>query len=140
MAILVRLRNSGWRWRQIAANRRNAKKSSGPRSARGKARSCRNALSPRSNNRQREDPFVSAGCDDVGPIAVARRRGSRRCGLTAAEAEIDLLRIRNYRATLVEELRGRGEPFSSSLIEKLAKLDRYERGAYSRRQKALRAI
>jgi hypothetical protein len=59
--------------------------------------------------------------------------------LIAAEAEIDLLRIRKYRAALIEEARGQAEPLSSSLVDMLNKLERYERRAFARRNKALRA-
>jgi hypothetical protein len=57
----------------------------------------------------------------------------------AAEAEIDLLRIRKYRAALIEESRGQAEPLSSDLADKLNKLERYERRAFSHRNRALRA-
>ena len=60
--------------------------------------------------------------------------------LIAAEAEIDLLRIRQYRAGLIEESRGRAELASFDLADKLDKLERYERRAFARRNKALRAI
>ena len=59
--------------------------------------------------------------------------------LFAAEAEIDLLRIRKYRAALIEEARSQAEPSTSSLADMLNKLERYERRAFSRRNKALRA-
>jgi hypothetical protein len=61
----------------------------------------------------------------------------------AAEAELDLKRIRKVRAYLFEKLyfadtaapHGIGE-----LNRKLAKLERYERRAFSRRKRALRAM
>jgi transposase len=50
------------------------------------------------------------------------------------------LRIRKYRAALIEESRGRAELVSFDLADKLDKLERYERRAFARRNKALRAI
>jgi hypothetical protein len=125
--------------RQIAANRRNAKKSSGPRSAAGKARSGRNALRHGLTITSGRNPvfqqdvlvlarFLSPAGDDFDDAA-----------LIAAEAEIDLLRIRRCRAALIEEARGQAEPLTSGLVDMLNKLERYERRAFARRNKALRA-
>jgi hypothetical protein len=61
----------------------------------------------------------------------------------AAEAELDLLRIRKIRAALFESLYFANEAAPDRLTElndKLAKLERYERRAFSRRKRALRAI
>jgi hypothetical protein len=92
--------------RQIAANRRNAKKSSGPRSADGKARSRRNALSHGLSIASRAIPAFQ---QDVILLARALSPAGEEIGdaaLIAADAEIDLLRIRKYRAALIEESRG----------------------------------
>ena len=108
--------------RQIAANRQNAKKSSGPRSAAGKARSRRNALRHGLAIASRTIPAFQP---DV--MALARSLSSAGddfddAALIAAEAEIDLLRIRRYRAALIEEARRKGEPLSSDLVDMLNKL------------------
>jgi len=123
--------------RQIAANRRNAKKSSGPRSADGKARSRRNALSHGLSIASRAIPAFQ---QDVMLLARALSPAGEDIGdaaLIAADAEIDLLRIRKYRAALIEESRDQA---SSNLADKLDTLERYERRAFARRNKALRAI
>jgi hypothetical protein len=60
--------------------------------------------------------------------------------LIAAIAEIDLLRIRKYRAALIEESRGHGGPISFDLVSKLHTLERYERSAFARRNRAMRVI
>ena len=60
--------------------------------------------------------------------------------LVAADAEIDLLRIRKYRAALIEESRGQASSPSFDLADKLDALERYERRAFARRNKALRAL
>jgi hypothetical protein len=58
----------------------------------------------------------------------------------AADAEIDMLRIQKYRAALIEESRGHAGPVYFDLANTLDTLERYERRAFSRRNKALRAI
>jgi hypothetical protein len=125
--------------RQIAANRRNAKKSSGPRTADGKARSRRNSL--------RHGLSVTSGMipafeQDVVVLARALSLVDDDIGaaLIAAEAEIDLLRIRQHRATLIEGSRTRAEPPCFDLADKLNALERYERRAFSRRNRAFRAM
>jgi hypothetical protein len=126
--------------RQIAANRRNAKKSSGPRSADGKARSRRNALRHGLSIASRAIPAYKK---DVMLLARALSPGGaviEDAALIAAEAEIDLLRIRKYRAALIAESRGQGGSVSFSLANNLDTLERYERRAFARRNKALRAI
>jgi hypothetical protein len=126
--------------RQIAANRRNAKKSSGPRSAGGKARSGRNALRHGLSIASRAIPAFEK---DVKLLARALSPAGEDIGdatLTAADTEIDMLRIRKCRAALIDECRGQGGPVSFDLASKLDTLERYERRAFARRNKALRAI
>jgi hypothetical protein len=124
--------------RQIAANRRNAKKSSGPRSADGKARSRRNALR---HGLSIASSAIPAFQEDVMLLARALSPAGEDIGdaaLIAADAEIDLLRIRKCRAALIDESRDRAGLVD--LADKLDRLERYERRAFSRRNKALRAI
>jgi hypothetical protein len=60
--------------------------------------------------------------------------------LIAADAEIDMLRIRKCRAALIEESRGQAGHVYFDLANRLDTLERYERRAFARRNKALRAI
>ena len=60
-----------------------------------------------------------------------------------AEAEIDLLRIRKLRASIIKTVYGNPEALLgdfSELNETLAKLDRHDRRAFSRRKRALYAL
>jgi len=60
-----------------------------------------------------------------------------------AEAEIDLLRIRKIRASQFKSIVGNADArpeAHAELNENLAKLERYERRAYSRRKRALHAM
>jgi hypothetical protein len=61
----------------------------------------------------------------------------------AAEAELDLLRIRKIRLLQFKSLADNPDTRSEAYVElnsNLAKLERYERRALSRRKRALRAI
>jgi len=66
------------------------------------------------------------------------------CAREAAGAELDLLRVRKIRASLFETLSFVTNDATSgslaNLNDKLAKLARYERRAFSRRKRALREM
>jgi hypothetical protein len=100
--------------RQHAANRRNARRSTGPRSAAGKARVAQNALRHGLNVAVAEDPLLT---EEVARIARAICDGAPRGGPGAppaelaylarqvAEAQVDLMRVRRARhAILVRAL------------------------------------
>jgi hypothetical protein len=78
--------------------------------------------------------------------ALAHGRSGPNIGefaLQAAGAEIDLLRIRKLRASRYNAILGDPETRlddHSAFNEELAKLERYERRAFSRRKRALRAL
>jgi len=132
--------------RQIAANRNNAKKSTGPRSDAGRAASRRNA--------RRHGLAIAIGTDPAfqDEIEKLAKTLSLSQGVQhvdertreAAEAELDLLRIRKVRAWVLETLYFAGNGATSSNLaevnDKLAKLERYERRAFSRRNRALREM
>jgi hypothetical protein len=130
---------------KIAANRSNAKKSTGPRSKAGRQASRRNALRHGLAIDIRTDPAYH---DDIEQLA---KMMSRACGMQnvsdsardAAEAVLDLFRIRKIRASLFETIYFADTGAPDRLIElnhKLAKLERYERRAFSRRNRAMRAM
>jgi hypothetical protein len=131
--------------RKIAANRNNAKKSTGPRSEGGRSVSRHNAL--------RHGLAVSIGNESAfgGDVEDLAKLLSSASGLhsasgvarEAAEAQLDLSRIRNIRDCLYETIYFVDTDAPDCLIElndKLAKLERYERRAFSRRKRALRAM
>ena len=78
--------------------------------------------------------------------AIASAGGQKTVGVIArqaAEAEIDLLRIREIRATLFNGLYEKPDVQLHDYTElnnNLAKLERYERRAFSRRKRALHAM
>jgi hypothetical protein len=131
--------------RKIAANRSNAKKSTGPRSKAGRQASRRNALRHGLAIDIRTDPAYHA---DIEQLAKMISRASGRQNVSdsardAAEAVLDLSRIRKIRASLFETIYVADTAAPDRLTElndKLAKLERYERRAFSRRNRALRAM
>jgi hypothetical protein len=131
--------------RKIESNRKNAQKSTGPRSEAGQRRSRRNALRHGLSVAIGSDPSFS---DDIRRLAgvLAQGRSGPNIGEfahQAAEAEIDLLRIRKLRALRFNAVLGNPETKlddHSEFNEELAKLERYERRAFSRRKRALRAM
>jgi hypothetical protein len=131
--------------RQIEANRNNAKRSTGPRSVAGREAARRNA--------RRHGLAVAIGGDaafheDIEKLARALSLAGGTQEISehareAAEAELDLKRIRKVRAFLFEKLcfaDAAAPDGITDLNAKLAKLERYERRAFSRRKRALRAL
>jgi hypothetical protein len=129
--------------RKITANRNNAKKSTGPRSKAGREASRRNA--------RRHGLAIDIGADpafheDIEKLATVLSSGAQKVSehaRQAAEAELDLTRIRKVRAWLFETLYFADTAAPDAMTElndALTKLERYERRAFSRRKRALRAV
>jgi hypothetical protein len=131
--------------RKSASNRKNAQKSTGPRSEVGRRHSRRNALRHGFAVAIGSDPSFSKDIEALA-IIVASSSGGQTVGefaRQAAEAEIDLLRIRKLRASRFKAVYGNPEARREDyfeLDESLAKLERYERRAFSRRKRALLAM
>jgi hypothetical protein len=128
---------------QIAANQNNARKSTGPRSKAGRAVSSRNAVQHRLAIDIRSDPEFQ---DDIEKLADAVSKGTqivREGARKFAEAEINVWRIQNVRASLFEKYyfaRAASPDGLVELNENLVKLERYERRAFSKRKRALCAL
>ena len=131
--------------RKIASNRKNAQKSTGPRSESGRRRSQRNALRHGLAIAIASNPAFSNEIDLLARL-VAGDICQRSVGDFArqfAEAQIDLLRIRKIRASQFSSVMGNPDARPgdfSELSDGLAKLERYERRACSRRNRALRLL
>jgi hypothetical protein len=131
--------------RKTAANRSNAKKSTGPRSDAGRKASRRNALRHGLAIDIRTDPAYRDDIEQLAKLMSHARGRQNVCDNArhAAEATLDLGRIRKVRAFLFETIYLPDRGALDCLVElndKLAKLQRYERRAFSRRNRALRAI
>jgi hypothetical protein len=140
---------------KVAANRRNAQRSTGPRSAAGKARTRYNALEhgltiPISHDAATAD-LIS---DLANRLCDSDEYRERDLALRAAEAELDTLRVRRARVDLVNRaarrLRGAARHALSETeraalafaanCKTLVAFDRYERRACARRNRALRQL
>ena len=141
---------------KIAANRRNARRSTGPRSAAGKARARRNAFrhgltTPASLDHvamDRIDNLVDALTIDV------HSQLQFQLATVAAEAQVEIERVRQTKVNLVNrasaQLREEGAGLLSAgeraalafagKTEILMACERYERRAISRRNRALHAL
>ena len=91
--------------RKIKANRANARASTGPKTARGRARAARNALRHGLSLPVRSDPALSEEVETLareiaGPDANTRIKELAR---RVAEAQIDLRRVRYARHQLLSD-------------------------------------
>ena len=157
--------------KQIAANRRNALRSTGPRTPLGKARSRANSLRHGLLSKAMADLALATGAQKLA-TRIAREHGQPdHCAeaLTVAEAELTILQTRAIRARLLDmsssqtTLSGAASDRSDSpdrgdatrtaidkqndlavagpgLLPMLLRLDRYEKTAVLRRQRALRNL
>jgi hypothetical protein len=129
--------------RKITANRTNAKKSTGPRSKAGREAGGPEWGPPRPGHEEGDPPAVKAGqLATVLSLSSGAQKVSEHAR-QAAEAELDLTRIRKIRARLFETLYFADTAAPGGMTElndALAKLERYERRAFSRRKRALRAV
>ncbi|MBR0801133.1 hypothetical protein JQ615_37845 [Bradyrhizobium jicamae] len=102
--------------RQIAANRRNAQKSTGPRSTQGKNRSGKNAF-----RHGLSRPLIGAEFKRELEALVRQIVGDRKGKLaiefarSAAEAELELARVRRLRAHLIDGFAALGQLNSAEL-------------------------
>ena len=140
--------------RQIAANRRNARKSTGPRSGAGRKRASRNAYrhgltlnitSTAAFAKQLNKLARKIAGDTKDAITLERARA-------VAHAELDLARVRRAKVALIERPSAFGEldalatmpsqePDRSAeavrrALPDLRKLERYERRSAARRDRA----
>jgi hypothetical protein len=129
--------------RKIAANRKNAKKSTGPRSAAGRATSRHNARRHGLATGIGSDPAFRDDIEILAKLLAGGRENFGEFAREAAEAHLDLTRIRRIRAGLFARMRffdAASTEDLRALAEQFARLERYERRAFSRRKRALRLI
>ena len=126
--------------KQIAANRANAQKSTGPKTAAGKLKSSRNAyrhgLSCPLRFDPSFDPIFSAKADAISRALMGEdaNEDNLRSAAEFAHAQLELRRIRSTRTGLMETF-DLDQPDIRTL-QRMAALDRYERYAHTRRRRA----
>lgn len=144
--------------RQIAANRRNAQTSTGPRSAAGRKRASGNSLRHGLTSAKAANTQLDRGIEKLARQIAGRNADAVILDYArdAARAEFDLAQIRRIKVALIERAAVLGEGPSafampSSEPERTAEairralpdlcvLDRYERRALARRERALRGV
>jgi hypothetical protein len=121
--------------RQIAANRANALRSTGPKTAVGLARSSRNAVRHGFSCPFPSDPVTLATVDALAQVLAGKEAvEDAMSGAEFAEAHLELLRIRSTRTALISKI-----DFvncDTHKLRRLVALDRYERYAHTKRRRA----
>jgi hypothetical protein len=127
--------------RKIAANRLNAKKSTGPKTWHGRARSSHNARRHGLSLSVSSDVAYSAEIERLAReiISISKTRPTIELARRVAEAEIDLARIRQARHSLIER-NGGLDNVSEDVLQQLNAMDRYARRVFSRRKFAIREL
>jgi hypothetical protein len=129
--------------KQIAANRANAKKSTGPRTAVGKLRSSRNAFRHGLSRSLPPDPTTLAKVDSIARVMAGEQTSEDYLEPAAnfARAQVELLRIRSVRSEQLARMDlSDCTPGNLRELKRLASLDRYERYALTRRRRASRGF
>jgi hypothetical protein len=126
--------------RQIAANRANAQKSTGPKTAAGRLKSSRNAFRHGLSLPLRLDAATSAKMQAIAKVLTRDQAGDEHLSAAneLAQAQLQLLKIREVRAELMAT-------FDVScgdhdMLRRLASLDHYERLALTQRRRASRKL
>jgi hypothetical protein len=124
--------------RQIEANRRNASKSTGPRTAVGKARSSRNALryGPLPTLRPEDKPAIDAMARQL----VEATGGNTEDAATVAEARILATRLRLEHNGLLQTILSPYGSANRAQVQRLDALYHRERRAGRRARRALRRM
>ena len=116
--------------RQIAANRRNAQNSTGPRSAAGKRRASRNsyrhgltsAITSSAKWAKGVERLACAIAGDTSDVIILEY------ARTAAEAEFDLAQIRRVKVAIIERIMAFGEANGPRTFESVAEVKRFFSG------------
>jgi hypothetical protein len=126
--------------KQVAANRANAQRSSGPKTAGGKARCSGNAFrhglsltaAADSETKRKIESFAFA-------VAGENANEKQLAAATAlAEAQVELQRIRKVRSAMALNLDFAVD--HDRMLRRLLALDRYERYAIARRRRAINQL
>jgi hypothetical protein len=139
---------------KIAANRRNAARSTGPRTPEGKAKSRRNAFVHGLSVAVKHSGLVTAELETLAKPLGALSGAPREIAIAVAQARLELLRVRRTADEIInlhcqknakdggqglDTLARIGRAVAASLPE-LVSIERYERRASSRFNKELQRL
>jgi hypothetical protein len=126
--------------RKIYSNRRNARRSTGPRTAAGKARSARNGRRHGLSRPSWIDLATMRQIEAHTRLILGERVDAehRLHAMRAALAQVEIERVRQAKAEALGQTLTASDP--AGPIRRAASLDRYERRARSRRKFAIRAF
>jgi hypothetical protein len=112
--------------RQIAANRRNARKSAGPRSGAGKRRASRNSYRHGLSTRIATTAGLAKSVEALARKIAGKGADAATLELarTAAQAEFDLAQIRRTRVKLIERMLKFGEFEAQELFRTFRQIKR----------------
>jgi hypothetical protein len=125
--------------KQIAANRANAKRSTGPKTALGKSISSRNALRHGLSGPLKRDALPPE-IENLAQALVVDSSVDEQClaATALASAQWELMRIRAVRARMMAAIDLSSTDASD--WKRLMALDRYERLAHTSRRRAFRKL
>jgi hypothetical protein len=120
--------------RQIEANRKNAKRSTGPKTPQGKAKSRRNALFHGLSR------STSGDDSDLRALASAIMNAARQNGVDFETTDVASAKRRFWRIGTVRHrlLAALLESPDTKFVKRLRGLERYERAAFAKQKRGLR--
>jgi hypothetical protein len=121
--------------KQIEANRRNAKRSTGPRTASGKSKSSRNALRHGLSLPLTIDGSTMAEIDELARLLAHGEIDNTTATVEVAAAQVDLQRIQRIRRDVLAKIDL--ATATPKELQHLLAIDRYETRARIRRRRAL---
>jgi hypothetical protein len=116
--------------KQIAANRANSKRSTGPKTKLGRLKSSRNAFR---HGLSSTLPMNPPGIESIAQALTTAAGEHLSAARELAQTELELLRVRHVRGDMIASLLKCWEPRQ---IRHLAALGRYERCALAKRKRA----
>jgi hypothetical protein len=119
--------------RQIEANRSNAGRSTGPRTVEGKARSSRNALSHGLSCTTSNKRLGTGGLAATTFLQTVQAPDPS----ALVSVELELSQIRRVRADILEAIL---QSLDVQKLDSLRRLNRYDRAAFARQKRLLRAL
>jgi hypothetical protein len=122
--------------KQIAANRANAQRSTGPKTALGKLKSSRNSFQHGLSWPLPRDLATSSKIDAIAQVLTPQGASTEQLSSAVefAEAQVELLRIRAIRNGMLVSIEMSG--INTRQLRRLAALDRYERYGHTKRRRA----